>query len=598
MTLRDKLNKFTSNDKSKSSFSQSASSPKRHNQARSERSEYSQYSERSASSAGSEHSTRSGHSAHTARPTRSAHSDHATHSDFSTHGDHTAHTTYSTYETPGDGARHSQENAQSEGESRHYPSAASYARSQGNTRTGRPNIPNPFNPLVRLSNKWFNRIMGAVSEGGLAEQEEEYAAHRTSRDYIWNSIGVGVWGCVFPVLTVIATQLVGAEQAGMFSMAFVTATLLMIIANFGVRTYQISDLSEKHSFNDYQIHRWITCVLMVFVGVAYCAFRGYGEEMFYLSMGVYIYKMVDGLADVYEGRLQQADKLYLAGVSQTLRSIFALVAFSLLLLITKNMVAACIAMAIGAIISFVVITFPLSLLETPKSKRWSVSSIGVLFKNCFPLFIALFLYALIDNMPKFVMEGTLSYDNQLYFNALYFPAQGILLTAQLIYKPMLVRMAEVWHDPAKRKRFDLIVIGMFVLIVGITVVNVIVMGWIGIPIMSILYGLDFEQFRGLMYIMLAAGGITATIDFLYQTITVLRRQKDVMMLYVVTFGFSVFIPILLVNFTGLPGAVIGYLIVMCLLMVLLIWEYFRIRQDLNNNKKDQAQAFSRKATAR
>ena len=26
------------------------------------------------------------------------------------------------------------------------------------------------------------------------------------------------------------------------------------------------------------------------------------------------------------------------------------------------------------------------------------------------------------------MEGVLSYDNQLYFNALYFPAQGILLT--------------------------------------------------------------------------------------------------------------------------------------------------------------------------
>lgn len=260
------------------------------------------------------------------------------------------------------------------------------------------------------------------------------------------------------------------------------------------------------------------------------------------------------------------------------------------------MVAACFTMAIGAIISFIVLTFPLALLETPKSRRCNFSSIIALFKNCFPLFIALFLYALIDNMPKFVMEGTLSYDNQLYFNALYFPAQGILLTAQLIYKPMLVRMAEVWHDPSKRKRFDLIVIGMLLLIVGVTVVNVIVMGWIGISIMSLLYGLDFEQFRGLMYIMLAAGGITAAIDFLYQTITVLRRQKDVMMLYVVTFGFSVFIPILLVNFTGLPGAVIGYLIVMCILMVLLVWEYLRIRKDLSNTQSGQT--FSRRATVK
>ena len=42
-------------------------------------------------------------------------------------------------------------------------------------------------------------------------------------------------------------------------------------------------------------------------------------------------------------------------------------------------------------------------------------------------------------------------------------------------------------------------------------------------------------------------------------------------------------PILLVNFTGLPGAVIGYLIVMTILFVLLIWEYLRIRMALSRD---------------
>ena len=102
----------------------------------------------------------------------------------------------------------------------------------------------------------------------------------------------------------------------------------------------------------------------------------------------------------------------------------ALVVFSILLLITRNMIVACIGMAIAAAATFVVVTFPLTLLETPKERSWSAASIGQLFKNCAPLFVALFLYAVIDNMPKFVMEGTLSYDNQLYFNALYFPAQA------------------------------------------------------------------------------------------------------------------------------------------------------------------------------
>ena len=77
--------------------------------------------------------------------------------------------------------------------------------------------------------------------------------------------------------------------------------------------------------------------------------------------------------------------------------------------------------------------------------------------------------------------------------------------------------------------------------------------------------------------MVAAGGVTAAVDFLYQVITVLRRQGDVTKLYFITFGFSVFVPILLINFTGLPGAVIVYLIVMAILLSLLAMEYITIR---------------------
>ena len=459
-------------------------------------------------------------------------------------------------------------------------------------RNAKPPKPHKPNFVTRIVNRWFNRLMGAVSTRTLAGQEEEYEAHRTTRDYVWNTIGIGAWGMVFPILTIIVTQLVGVEQAGMFSLAFVTGTLLMIVANYGVRTYQVSDVDEVHSFSDYQVNRWITCAFMVVVGLAYCAVRGYGGDMLTISIGVYMYKMIDGLADVYEGRLQQVDKLYLAGISQAFRSIVAFVAFALCLLVTRNIGVASIAMAIAAAATFVIVTFPLTLFETPKSRRISLGSIGALFKQCFPLFVALFMYTLIDNMPKFVMEGVLPYDSQLYFNALYFPAQGILLTVGFIYKPLLVRMANVWADPEKRKRFDLIIVAIMAVIVVLTAGVALVMAWFGITVMSFMYGVDFEQFRGLCFIMLAAGGVTAAIDFLYQVITVLRHQRSVTKLYLITFGFSLFIPILLVNFTGLPGAVIGYLIVMCILLVLLVWEYLRIRMELSRQTKAETEAAS------
>lgn len=120
-----------------------------------------------------------------------------------------------------------------------------------------------------------------------------------------------------------------------------------------------------------------------------------------------MYKMVDGLADVYEGRgcsrWTSCTGRRLTGVPLGSGARGVLV----VLLITRNLPVACIVMAVAAALSFVVLTFPLALFETPKSRRVSPSSVARLLKQCFSLFSALFLYALIDNMPKFVMEGVL-----------------------------------------------------------------------------------------------------------------------------------------------------------------------------------------------
>ncbi len=449
----------------------------------------------------------------------------------------------------------------------------------------KPRRPRKQSKVAAIVGAWWNRLIGAVYSGSLSSQTEQYAAHNTTQDYIWNSVGLGAWGVVFPILSIVTTQLISVEAAGRFSMAFVTGTLLLYIANYGVRTFQVSDIAERHSFSDYQACRVITCAAMMLLGLLYCQFRGYDSQMFTLCMGMFGYRAIDGLADVYEGRLQQMDKLYLAGISQTIRSTAVIVAYSVVILITKSIGAAGVAMGIASVASFVLFTLPLTFFETPKGARLTIAGVKDLLVQCFPLFVALFLYNLIDNMPKFSMEGVLSYDNQLYFNALFSPAHIIIMVIGFIYKPQLMRLAEIWQDPDRRGRFDIIVLVVLAIIVALTAGVAAFMGTIGIPIMSFLYGVDFEQFRGLCYVMVATGGVCAAIDFLYQIITVLRRQKAVTRVYLLTLGFSLFVPPLLIGFTGLPGAVLGYLIVMCILFVLLVTEYLSIHAELSETLK-------------
>ena len=155
------------------------------------------------------------------------------------------------------------------------------------------------------------------------------------------------------------------------------------------------------------------------------------------------------------------------------------------------------------------------------------------------------------------------------------------MIAGIIYKPQLVRLATVWQDKSKHKRFDLIIWAMIGMIAAITAIVAVIMVWIGIPVMSFLYGVDFAKFKSLVVVMVVSGGVCASIDFLYQIITVLRAQQAVTKLYLIAFAFSVPVSMLLIGFAGLAGAVIDNLIIMAILFVLLVTEYFAIRKRLS-----------------
>ena len=433
-------------------------------------------------------------------------------------------------------------------------------------------------PRIRqIVNRWWDRLLDVADKRSFSQGASEYEANQTMRDYVLNTIGLAAWGALFPILSIIATQLAGAEHAGMFSMAFTTATLLLYIGNYGVRTYQVSDIDEADSFASYQVQRVLTVVLMLLVGWLWCAIKGYDQEMSLITWGAFGFRAVDALADVYEGRLQQMGKLYLSGVSQAVRSIAGIIVFALLLLVTRNLVVASLGMAVVAVATFVLLTLPLAFLETPKSRSVDRVEIIELFVECFPSFAALFLFALIETVPKFAMEGVLPYESQVYFNAIYFPAQSILMIVGFVYKPQLVRIASVWADKSKRARFDLIVLAMLGVSVAVTVVMLFAFGFVGVWLNGVMYGVDFEPYRMAQYLMIVAGGLSAAIDFLYQVITVLRRQAQATLTYLAAFVFVCLTSVVLVRMVGFDGAVYSYLAVMVALFAMLGVQYALMR---------------------
>ena len=434
--------------------------------------------------------------------------------------------------------------------------------------------------LARVANDWWNRLIGAVFGGTFSSETEQYLAHQTKRDYVCNTLGQAAWGMLFPLLTMVATWFVGAEQAGLFSMAFTVGTLLLFLANYGVRTYQVSDLDEMQTFLDYQVNRVITCALMLLVGWLWCQFRGYDGYMFSICMGVLVFRAVDGLADVYEGRLQQADKLYLAGLSQAARCVLGIGGI-------RRRPAGDTQPGVGELGArrgrrgvAAAAHPPARVLRDgavapgePPRREGALRPVLPAVPRALPLQPHRLRAQVYDGGRAQLRQPALLQRHVLP-RALHPHGGGF------IYKPQLVRLARIWDDPEKHRRFDLLVLAMMGVIALITGGMALVMGTVGIPVMSFMYGIDFEQFRSLCLVMVATGGVCACIDFLYQIITVLRAQEQVSGLYLIAIAFAVPVSMLLVSFAGLAGAVVSSLVSMAILLVLLVTEYFAIRRRM------------------
>ena len=432
--------------------------------------------------------------------------------------------------------------------------------------------------LRRVINEWWDRLYAlAFGHVPLGDHARLYSAGETRRDYVWNTVGQTLWGALLPILTIVSTQLAGAEEAGRFNLAFTIATLMLWLGNYGMRTYQVSDVDEMDSFAAYQIQRALTCAAMLACGWFYCTARGYDSAMSLITAGAFAYRAIDAFADVYEGRLQQMDKLYLSGISQSLRTVIPLVAFTVLLLTTKSLATASIVLAVSELVSVLGITLPLVLLETPVSRPWQWLEVRELFRECFPAFAAMFLFNLIETVPKFAMEGVLPYEDQVFFSAIYFPAQKALMVVGFVYKPQLVRLANIWQDSTKRARFDLVVVAVLAFCGLVTLVFLAYAALIGIPISTFLYGVDFEPYRTAQYLMMIAGGLAAAIDFLFQILTVLREQATATRIYVAAFALVTVTSMVLVRTLGFMGAVYAYLAVMVALFSLLLAQYLLIR---------------------
>lgn len=375
------------------------------------------------------------------------------------------------------------------------------------------------------------------------------------------------------ILLMFVTRACGTSEAGVFSIGFSTAQMLLPIGQFGMRNFQASDVIGKYDQHDYIASRIITNIIMMAIAVGFVFVKGYYFDKALILIVLCLLKVTDAFDDVFGGYYQLNNRLDISGKMQIIRISAYCIGFTAVLIITKNILLSCIA---AFIISTVVLIFIVANVKslfpvvTPSFNRKKLKK---LILDCLPLCVGAFLVLYMGNAPKYAIDSYMTSEYQAIYNYLFMPCYVITLFVSFVLQPLLVKMSKTWVKKNYRsfKKICTLIIGATVLL---SLVVVIFGHFLGCRLLGWLYGVDLMEYQFPLTVLLF-GGVGYALATIVQTIlTVMRHQ------FVIVFGFiasSITVSILAPMFvkqSGIIGAAWAYLIAAMVLFVILLICFF------------------------
>jgi O-antigen/teichoic acid export membrane protein len=148
-----------------------------------------------------------------------------------------------------------------------------------------------------------------------------------NRNIFYNSLGSFTY-CFFQyLLTIVILRVKGAEDAGIYSLAYTFTNIFTTIASFGMSAYQISDVRGRHTDGTYIAARICTSAAALLCFTVALFFTDFSRVTLLCCFVLMLYRLLEGLAGVYLCVLQKFDDYKTIGLSHCAKGIFPFLIF-------------------------------------------------------------------------------------------------------------------------------------------------------------------------------------------------------------------------------------------------------------------------------
>lgn len=392
------------------------------------------------------------------------------------------------------------------------------------------------------------------------------------KNFIWNMLGMTFNSFNSLFYMVIVTRINGTNEAGIFTLAFSVACLVYYIGIYSGRVYQVTDQNGIISDKEYILQRVVCFVLLLLISAFYCIFNRYSGEKLVIFLLLCLMKGFEALSDVFYGVLQKHNELYRVGVSLFLKSLISIVSFLVLDLVTKNLIISILFMDLVWIVIFLIYDIPRTSVFLEKKEKVYLHHIRDLFLKGFYIFIVNFLSVYIVNAPKYAAGGLLSNSFQAIFGIILMPATLMSLAVQYFIQPYLLKLSNHFVN-GEIKKFNSLVLKLLMIIILFGVICLIGVYFFGIPILSLIYGIDLNAYRFDLEIIIIGSVLYPMSIILSSALTTVNITFLQFILYLITTTFSFFICPILISDFKVAGASLAYLCTMLVHFILYFGTY-------------------------
>lgn len=385
--------------------------------------------------------------------------------------------------------------------------------------------------------------------------------NQAKNTFVWTALSGIVYSLQSLIFLIILTNLMGKSAAGLYSLGIMIANQMLTVGKYSVRNYQVSDINEKYTFDQYYTFRICTCAAAMLITIGWVIFGGYRGDEAVVIISLTVYKMAECMSDLFEGLYQQRFRFDISGRSQFTKDFIMIICYGGMLIITKDVVLSSVVLAVVSFVLIFVIDFPIAgkFAAIKWNFRWKVTK--ELFFACTALFVSSFLFIYIHNAPKYALTRISGNDTSILaeFNALFMPVFVVDLFAGFTMRMWLTRMA-VYHNDGDCGSFKKTINKQFGVITGLTVLSMAGMFFLGGPVLTAIYGIDLYGHEWTNLLLMLSGGLVAVYTLYENVIIIYRKQNISIVINVVTAVVAAVIVTPLASWKGIYGATVGYVI--------------------------------------